>query len=130
MTPRRTVVETLSLCALIASVGCASLAAFDQAIATGAAAVVSAEGLACEAATDLDPSGASAICIDIDAAGNAIGTVFATLPTDAAIVTALLTKTAAPTATVAQILAQGHIQIMLPANVAARAARRQVRPAK
>jgi hypothetical protein len=54
----------------------ARLAAWATAVSAGSAAVVPAESLACIAANDLDPSGASAICSVVDASGAAIGAGF------------------------------------------------------
>lgn len=73
--------------------GCtaAQVSAFDAAIAAGSAALVPAEQLSCSAALDLDPSGGTAICAVIDAAGNAIGAGFQVLE-NAQAIAALLTK--------------------------------------
>ena len=51
------------------------------------------------------------VCVDITA-GNAAGVVFATLPTDAAAVSALLKTTPAKTPAVSQVLAAGHTMIL------------------
>jgi len=96
----------------ITSMAFSSLAAFDAAIAQGSALVAPAVDAACELATDLDPSGATAVCTYLDAAGNAAGVVFATLPTDAAAVSALLKTTPAKTPAVSQVLAAGHTMIL------------------
>jgi hypothetical protein len=87
------------LASLILVAGCtqAQLTAFDSAIAQGQAALVPAQNLACAAATDLDPSGATAICTTIDTAGNAVGLGF-TVAEDVASIAALLSATAPKTA--------------------------------
>jgi hypothetical protein len=85
--------------------GCtpAQVTAFDSVIAQGQAALVPAENLACLGATELDSSGATAICTAIDIAGNAIGTVF-TVVENAPSVVALLAKTAPKTPAVSAAL--------------------------
>jgi hypothetical protein len=88
-----------------------ALSAFDQAIAAGSAAVVPIENLACEAAEDIDPTGATAVCTEIDATGAAIGTVFTTIQTTQAAVNALLKATAPKTAPVVNVLTSGHSAI-------------------
>jgi hypothetical protein len=78
----------------------AQATAFDQAIATGNAALVPAENLSCTAATILDPTGATAICSVIDASGAAIGTTFTVVESVQAIA-ALIAKVPALSPTVA-----------------------------
>ncbi len=58
-----------------ADLGCtaAQLTAFDQALAAGQAALVPVENLTCIVASEVDPSGATAICTEVDSAGTAIG---------------------------------------------------------
>jgi hypothetical protein len=58
---------------LASTLSCASTSALDAQLAAGQALIVPAESYACEAATDIDPTGATALCTEIDAAGNAIG---------------------------------------------------------
>lgn len=103
---------------LMYSYSCASLTqaesalnAIDQALTRGAAVVVAAENLACEAAVDIDPSGATAVCTQIDAAGNATGAVFTTVATTAAAVQALLASTQPKTPAVVNALGVGHAAI-------------------
>ncbi len=70
----------------------AQLAAWDNAINVGSAAVVPAENLACSAATELDPTGATAVCAYVDATGNAVSAGFQVVESVQAIV-ALLAAT-------------------------------------
>lgn len=82
-------------CLLLAA--CASnpqLTAFDNAINSGAAALVSSSKLACEVAVDLDPSGATAACYAIDEAGTLVGPLLTVVETVASI-SALTAKTSA-----------------------------------
>jgi len=66
----------------------AQMTAFDKALADGESLLAPSEQFSCSVATALDPSGATAICGEIDAVGNIIGTVF-TVTQDAASIQAL-----------------------------------------
>ena len=75
----------------------AALQSLESALQTGQSAVVPAEALACAVATDLDPSGATALCAYVDATGNVVSAVFQVAETVADIA-ALCQHTTAPTA--------------------------------
>ncbi len=77
--------------AIIAACTPAQNQAFDVAISQGSAAVVPAEVLACEVATEFDPSGATAVCAVVDAAGTVIGAAF-TVAEDVQSIAALVAK--------------------------------------
>lgn len=76
--------------------GCtpAELAAWDKGISAGSSLVVPATGFACTVATDVDPSGATAICQEIDTTGNLVGVVL-TVAEDAPAIAGLVAKTSA-----------------------------------
>ena len=95
----------------IALMGCtpAQLAAYDQAIKTGQAALIPAENLACQIASAADPTGATAVCAQIDATGNVIGQAF-TVAEDAPSILALLAK--APMKPAAQAVVSAKIATM------------------
>ena len=75
----------------------AALQAVENALQSGQAAVVPAEALACAVASDLDPSGATALCAYVDATGNVVSAVFQVAETVADIA-ALCQHTKAPSA--------------------------------
>lgn len=97
----------IALVVVAGSVSCTSLSTFEAEIAKGQAALIPAENLACEAATDLDPSGATALCTEIDTAGNAVG-LGITVVEDAASIAALLKQAFGKTDSAKAALAQFH----------------------
>jgi hypothetical protein len=93
---------------MMALVGCASFAQFIQAIQAGQAAIVPATNLACEIAVDVDPTGATAICAQLDAAGNVVSTL-APVVEDAASIAALVANTKPKTPVVAAAVSAAHV---------------------
>jgi hypothetical protein len=81
-------------CVFVAGCTSAQLTAFETAIATGQAALVPAEDLACTVANVVDPSGASADCQKIDSTGALVGEVF-TITENAPAIANLVAKTSA-----------------------------------
>jgi len=106
----KTLLASLALVALTACGGtlAANLAAFTTAIEQGQAALVPAENVACEAATLLDPTGATADCTIIDGTGAAVGATFVVLE-DAAAVAALVQATAVKTTPVVSAVLKADI---------------------
>ena len=96
---------------LLLAAGCtaAEVQAWDQGVAAGSSIVVPAAGFACAIAQDVDPSGATAICQEIDTAGALVGQAF-TVAESAPAIIALVAKTSATMQTQvrAHYLAQKH----------------------
>lgn len=83
-------------CMMLASaamlVACSSLASFEQGISTGSKLVVPSENFACTVAEDVDPSGGTAVCQEIDTTGALVGTVL-TIAEDAPSIAAAVAHT-------------------------------------
>ena len=115
MTLRHLLLAPLSFL-LLALVSCTSLSAFDADLAAGTAALVPAANLACESATVLDPSGATALCTAIDATGAAVGATI-TVIEDAVSIAALLTRTA-PKIPATKVLLENELARRVGAKIA------------
>ena len=89
----------------------AQLAAWDTAIKSGGTIAVQASNFACTIATEVDPSGATAICQEIDSGGALLGPVL-TVVEDAPSVLNLVAKTSASM----QTLVHANLAVKLAAE--------------